>query len=279
MTGYTTREVAEILGLSSRQVRSYARSEFIDPGRGPRNHYRYSFRDVVLLRVVRDLLAADVPPRRVRAALAALRERLPAGRPLSSVRIATDGERVLVREAGMAWEVESGQLTIEFAVSDLAERAAPFARRRVEEPEGDPRALGADDWYNVGVDLEAVALEEAARAYRMALDSDPGHPQANVNLGRLLHEIGDVATAREHYRRALTAEPKNPVAAYNLGVALEDAGEVEAAIGLYRRAVRLDPARADAHFNLARIYEARGEREKAFRHLLRYRALVSGVGP
>lgn len=278
MTGYTTREVAEILGLSPRQVRSYARSEFIDPGRGPRNHYRYSFRDVVLLRVVRDLLAADVPPRRVRAALAALRDRLPAGRPLSSVKIATDGERVLVKEADVAWEIESGQLTIEFAVSDLAERAVPFARRRVDEPAA-ARALDADDWYNVGVDLEAVALEEAARAYRMALDADPEHPQANVNLGRLLHEIGEVATAREHYRRAMAAEPKNPVAAYNLGVALEDAGDLEGAIGLYRRAVRLDPERADAHFNLARIYEGRGEREKAFRHLLRYRALVSGVGP
>lgn len=277
MTGYTTREVAEILGLSPRQVRSYARSDFIDPERGPRNEYRFSFRDVVLLRVVRDLLTADVPPRRVRAALAALRERLPAGRTLSSVRIATDGERVVVKEADVTWEVESGQLTIDFAVSELAERAAPFARRQVEAPD-EARSLSADDWYNVGVDLEAVALEEAARAYRMALQSDPDHPQANVNLGRLLHEAGDVAAAREHYRRALASDPKNPVAAYNLGVALEDAGDVLGAIGLYRRAVRLDPVRADAHYNLARIYEGRGQKDKAFRHWLRYRALVKGGG-
>ena len=274
MTGYTTREVAEILGLTPRRIRSYARSEFIEPARDSRGHYRYSFRDVVLLRVVRDLLDADVPPRRVHAALAALRERLPAGRPLSSVRLVTDGTRVLVKEEGAAWEAESGQLTIDFAVSELAERAAPFARRRIEEPERGPRALDADDWYNVGVDLEAVTLEEAARAYRMALEADPDHPQANVNLGRLLHEKGEVAAAREHYRRALASDPKNPVAVYNLGVALEDDGDVEGAIGLYLRAVRLDPARADAHFNLARIYEGRGERDKAFRHLLRYRALV-----
>lgn len=277
MTGYTTREVAEILGLSPRQVRSYARSDFIDPERGPRNEYRFSFRDVVLLRVVRDLLTAEVAPRRVRGALAALRERLPAGRSLSSVRIATDGERVVVKEADVTWEVESGQLTIDFAVSDLAERAAPFARRQVEAPD-EPRFLDADDWYNVGVDLEAVALEEAARAYRMALQSNPDHPQANVNLGRLLHEAGDVATARKHYRRALASDPRNPVAAYNLGVALEDAGDVEGAIGLYRRAVRLDPVRADAHYNLARIYEGRGEKDKAFRHWLRYRALVKSGG-
>lgn len=278
MTGYTTREVAEILSLSPRQVRSCARSGFLDPARDSRNHYRFSFRDVVLLRVVKELLDAELPPRRIRAALEALRDRLPAGRPLSSVRIATDGERVLVEDAGGTWDVETGQMVIDFAVSDLAAKAAPFARRHVDEPRTGPRDLDADDWYNVGVDLEAVALEEAVRAYRIALAADPDHPQANVNLGRLLHEIGDVATAREHYRRALATDPKNPVAAYNLGVALEDAGDVEEAIGLYLRAVRLDPARADAHYNLARIYEERGERDKAFRHYLRYQALVGGGG-
>ncbi|MBW3660573.1 MAG: tetratricopeptide repeat protein [Gemmatimonadetes bacterium] len=274
MTGYTTREVAEILGLSPRQVRTYARSGFLEPARGSRNEYRFSFRDIVLLRVIRDLLSAEVRPRRIHGALAKLRDRLPAGRPLSSLRIATDGERVLVESPWGTWEVESGQMVIDFAVAELAERAVPFARRRVEETGTGPRVLDADDWYNVGVDLEAVALEEAARAYRMALEVDPDHSPANVNLGRLLHETGDVMTAREHYRRALAADPCNPVAAYNLGVALEDAGDVEGAIGLYRRAVRLDPARADAHFNLARIYEGRGERDKAFRHYLRYQALA-----
>lgn len=278
MNGYTTREVAEILGLSPRQVRSYARSGFLEPARDSRNHYRFSFRDVVLMRVVRELLDADLPPRRIRAALATLRDRLPAGRPLSSVRIATDGERVLVEDEGGTWEVESGQMVIDFAVSELAARAAPFARRRVDRRGGGPRDLDADDWYNVGVDLEAVALEEAVRAYRMALAENPDHPQANVNVGRLLHEVGDVSGARVHYRRALAADPENAVAAYNLGVALEDAGDVEEAIGLYLRAIRLDPARADAHFNLARIYEGRGERDKAFRHYLRYQALIGGGG-
>lgn len=272
MTGYTTREVAEILGLTPRQVRAYARSELLEPDRGPGRAWRFSFRDVVLLRAIRDLRAARVPARRIHRALERLRERLPEGRPLSSVRIATDGERVLVADEETLWDPESGQVQIDFAVAELAERAIPFARGRVDEERG--HGLDADDWYNVGVDLEAVAAEEAARAYREALAVDPGHSRAHVNLGRLLHEAGDVRAAMEHYRRALSADPANPVAAYNLGVALEDGGDVEGAIGLYLRALRLDPARADAHFNLARLYERLGDERKALDHLARYRELA-----
>lgn len=272
MTGYTTREVAEILGLSVSRVRAYARSGLLSPARGPSREYRFSFRDVVLLRAIRDLRAARIPARRIHRALDRLRRILPEGRPLSSVRIATDGERILVREADGAWDPESDQLVIDFAVADVAEKAVPFARRAVRD--AGRGGLDADAWYNVGVDLEAVAVEEAMRAYGEALARDPGHARANINLGRLLHEAGDVAGAADRYRRAMATEPENAVAAYNLGVALEDRGDVEEAIGLYRRAVRLAPDHADAHYNLARLYEARGERMKALRHLLRYRRIA-----
>lgn len=274
MIGYSTREVAEILGLSPSQVRTYARTDLLTPARGPRRSYRFRFRDVVLLRAVRDLQAARVPPRKIRRALSRLRERLPEGRSLSSVRIATDGERVLVHDDGAVWDAESDQLVIDFPVSELADRAAPFARGTVREERDRDPALDADAWYNIGIDLEAVAVEEAARAYREALEADPGHARALINLGRLLHVEGDPAGAAALYRRALASEPENPVAAYDLAVALEDVGDVDGAIGLYCRAVRLEPGHADAHHNLARLYERTGNERKAFRHLLRYRSLV-----
>lgn len=278
MTGYTTREVAEILGLPPPRVRAWARSGLLDPSRDPRGHYRFSFRDLVLLKAIAGLLTGGLPPRRVRRALEELRRRLPEGRPLSSVRVSADGEAVVVRDVDAAWEVATGQLVLDFDVADLASTARPYARGTVAAEIERERALSADDWYNIGVDLEAVAIDEATRAYLEALAADPDHSRANVNLGRLLHERGRVEEAIERYRRALAREPENAVAAYNLAVALEDRGDADGAIGLYRRAVRLDPARADAHYNLARIYESRGEREKAFRHWVRYRALVSGSG-
>jgi tetratricopeptide (TPR) repeat protein len=278
MTGYTTRQVAEILGLPPWRVRRWARSGLLDPGRGPRGEYRFAFRDVVLLRAVRDLETADVPARRVRRALHELQGQLPVGRPLSSVHITADGDEVVVRDERGAWEPLSGQALLDFGVAELAARAEPFARGTVAAEIRSARRLSPDDWYNVGVDLEAVAVEEAENAYREAIAEDPDHAQANVNLGRILHEAGRVVEAEEHYRRALGRDPDNPVASYNLGVALEDKGDLEGAIGCYRRSVRIDPDRADAHFNLARLYERRGEPMKALRHMLEYRKLT-GVDP
>lgn len=273
MTGYTTREVAELIGVSGTSVRAWVRSGILDPGRGARGEYRFDFRDLVLLKAVRELLAAEVPLRSVRRSLASLRASLPAGRPLTSVRIVADGERVLVRDDRTVWEPESRQFRIDFEVGDLAERVAPIARRAAEERilAG---GLDADDWYDLGVDLEPVAPVEAASAYRRALELEPGHVEAHLNLGRLVHETGDAIAAAEHYRLALRAAPDSAIAAFNLGVALEDLGEEETAIELYGRAIALDPRHAEAHYNLARLHERAGRAEQALRHLSDYRRLV-----
>ena len=78
----------------------------------------------------------------------------------------------------------------------------------------------AEGWYERGCDLEEPAPAEARAAYRRALELAPEHPDAHVNLGRLLHEAGDPAAA--HYRSALAARAGDATAEFNLGVALED---------------------------------------------------------
>lgn len=272
MSGYTTREVAEVLGLPPSRIRAFARSALLEPPHESGREYRFSFRDIVLLRAVRDLLAADVPPRKIHRALERLRLQLPEGRPLSAVRIAADGDRIVVREDGAAWEPESQQLVLDFAVADLATRAAPFALKAADE-RARAEELDADGWFEIGYDLEAVAPVEAAMAYRTALEIDPGHVEANLNLGRLAHEEGDLVAAEMCYRRALASDAACVAALYNLGCALEDRGDVEGAIDAYRRAVRLQPSYAEAHFNLARIFEHTGRAAEALRHLADYRRL------
>ncbi len=270
--GYTTREVADVLGLPPSRIRSLARQGFLDPVSGPERGYRFTFRDIVLLRAVRDLLDADVSPRAIRAALEHLREQLPGGRPLSAVRIAADGDRVIVREAGAVWEPESQQFVLDFEVAELAARAAPYAIRAAEE-RARTEDLDADGWFDMGYDLEAVAPIEAAMAYRKALELDPGHVEANLNLGRLAHEEGDIAAAEMSYRRAIAADPRCAVAHYNLGVALQDRGDHEGAIDAYRMAIRVEPDYAEAHYNLARIFEALNRAPEALHHFARYRSL------
>jgi len=133
MKSYSTADVARLIALTPPQVRAYARAGFLRPARGPRNTYRFSFQDLVLLRAAKALRDGHVPGRRIRRALRGLAQTLPAGRALSEMRITADGNRVVVRDNGWIWQPDSGQMLFDLKVGKLARKAAPIARRHACE--------------------------------------------------------------------------------------------------------------------------------------------------
>lgn len=278
MKSYSTRDVARLLGLSPAQVRGQARAGFLAPERGPRRAYRFSFRDLVLLRTAKALADARIPGRRIHRALKRLVRQLPRGRSLSEVRITAEGDRVVVRDGNAAWNPESGQLVLDFSVAELATRAAPVARRVVRAARKAGVPLDAGQWFDLGRDLEAVAPAQAREAYQRTLALEPRHADARVNLGRLLQEQGEALEAVGQYLAALASDPAHPTAAFNLGTALEDLGRSGEAIPAYERALEADPDFADAHYNLALLYEKAGRKREAVRHLKAYRALAGSAG-
>jgi tetratricopeptide (TPR) repeat protein len=273
-SGYSTKDVAALLGLSAEQVRSYVRAGFLSPEQGPRGEYYFSFQDLILLRTAKGLLAARVPRRRVRLALQNLREQLPEDRALTGVRISAQGHHVVVRDGRDLWNPESGQAVFDFELSELAREASTLPLRTPETKPDEPD--GAEDWYDRGSELEEVSSEEAMAAYRQALEIDPGLADAHVNLGRLLHERGEAAEAERHYRLALAVRPEDATAVFNLGVALQDLDRLAEAAEAYEKALEIDRSLADAHYNLAGLYERLGQPEAAFRHLRTYRTLIQG---
>lgn len=267
--GYTSAEAARVLGVPPARVRSFVRAGFLTPRRGRGRRLVFSFQDLVVLRAARELVAQRLPARRVKRVLRRLRQQLPRGRSLAELRIRYEGGEVVARSDQQVWNPESGQLVLDFEVAELARVAAPLAPRLVARA-GDPAALGADDWYELGFELEATAPEEAASSYQQALEAEPGHADAHLNLGRLLHEDGRAADAERHYRAALAARPADSTATYNLGVSLQDQGELEQALTLYRQAVAHDPDLADAYFNMAGIHEELGNIAVAIQNLKTY---------
>lgn len=281
-SGYSTRDVAALLGIPVAQVRSYVRSGFLVPGQGPRGEYRFTFQDLILMRTAKGLVEARVPTRRIVLALRNLRDQLPEGRPITGVRISAQGHHVVVRDGREVWNPESGQALLDFEVSDLArdaasldsQRARRFAAPQIAEiAEAMPQADSAEEWFDRGAEIELDDPPAAEEAYRQALEIDPTMVDARLNLGRLLHEAGRTVEAEGHYRSALETRPDDPTALFNLGVALQDLGRPSEAVEIYEKALEIDPALADAHYNLAVIYEGLGRKKAAIRHLKSYKLL------
>jgi len=267
MNGYTTREVAELAGLSPDQVRRYIRRGLLEPGRGRRGEYRFDFPDLVLLRTARGLRDGQVPPRRAFAALLALKEKLGRTASLAALRIQAEGAHVVVRSEDALWDARSGQGHLDFTVRELAGDVADLRERRYAE---DPEALDSDDFFNLGVDLEAVDPGRSVDAYRRAIELDSDNVDAYVNLGRLLQGDGLLEEAGTLYRQALALRPDHQLGLFNLGTLYDEFDDLESPVACYRQAADV----ADAHYNLCRIFEIRGDEVAALRHLRRYRQLM-----
>lgn len=276
MQGYTTEEAARLVGLSVSQVRSYARAGFLEPERSLRGEPRFTFRDLVLLRAAKDLMAARIPAARIRRSLRRLKQQLPRGRALSELRLTAEGHDIVVRDGAVAWAPDSGQLVLDFSTAPLARRAAPLARRRAAEARAAADELDAEQWFELGLELEVSSPEEARDAYRRALELDPLNLDARVNLGRLLQEAGRHEEAAAHYRAVLDGHPDHAMACFNLAVALEDLGRSRDAIKAYEAAIAADRKMADAYYNLARLFVQAGKKAAALRCLSKYKLLTEG---
>jgi tetratricopeptide (TPR) repeat protein len=240
---------------------------------------RFSFEDLVLLRKAEGLVEQRIPARRVRDAIRKIRDGLPAGTSVHHVALSEEGRRVIADDGHRRWHPESGQIVFDFqgrAPDDAGATVTSLgnARAGVAPAAGQETPLTARDLFKRGCLLEATAPDEAGDAYRAALKLEPEFADAHVNLGRLLHEVGDVYAALVHYRAALSLRPGDATAAFNAGVALEDLGATVDAIAAYRRALECDARNPDAHYNLARLLEQDGKPDLAVRHLLLYRQLT-----
>lgn len=274
LTTYTTREVADLIGINSDQVRHYVRRKLIQPARGVRGEFRFSFQDVVLLRTAKGLLDANVSSRKAYRALVKLKEEKSQVQSLSAVRIYANGPNVVVRDDNQVWEVETGQTALDFAFQEVAANNIEELADEIPHGAAQESDFNSDEWYNLGLDLEEAEPDKAPQAYKEAIRLDPKNADAHVNLGRLYQLKGNLKYAKRHYELALTARPGYQLAFYNLGTVFDELDEIEKAADYYEKA----PGIPDAHYNLARIFELNGDEVSALRHIRQYRDLLDEEG-
>ena len=146
--GYSGARAAEIVGITYRQLDYWARTDLVRPSladaRGSGTQRRYSYRDLVRLKVVKSLLDAGVKLQTARKAIEYLRDDLGEQWETASLVLdgtnsvlARDGEALIdvVRQGqGVLNIVPLGSMVgeIDAAIVELAP-AEPAPRRRVAE--------------------------------------------------------------------------------------------------------------------------------------------------
>ena len=257
MNGYIRSDVLRMLRITARQLSGWEKAGLIAPAES------YSFFDLLQLKKLRDMRAKRVRPAVIRRSLEAMQKAV-AGmqNPLVEASTFLTGTRVAFRHHGTAEEPVTGQYVMDFNPPRVLS-----AKVKVLQP-----AETASEFFSRGVALEEdpATQIEAIEAYRKALELDPNHAAAHINLGTLFYNRQDYAKAEEHYRKAIDVDARYALAYFDLGNVLDETGRLQDAIRAYRQALLLAPTYADAHYNLALAYEKLKQPRKALGHWRSY---------
>lgn len=132
---YRSREVAQILGISRRQLQYWAQTDLVSPSaRSPGGHHRYTFQDLVALKAAKRLIDAGVSVQRLRTSVRALQRVLPTvQRPLAELVLVATGDIVLVLHGESAFEAVSGQEWV-FEVAQFQRELESWRRKPPHGP-------------------------------------------------------------------------------------------------------------------------------------------------
>ena len=267
MQEYSLADLKRLFGLPPALIRKLSEAGFIAPP-ASRGKSKYSFQDLLVLRVAGALKAAKISTAKIVDALEQIRTALPTGR-LPAIALAASGKDLVVREGAREWEA-SGQYAL-----PLIPKAAPAQVANLKPTPEVSAASLAHEHFQRGHLLEDSDVVAARAAYLAALSVQEDHLEARINLGRLMHLDGQLKEAERLYRQAKTS---SALLSFNLAILLEDLEREDEAVAAYREALAQDPLLHDAHFNLSRLHEKAERPREALRHLLAYRRHIERYG-
>jgi Flp pilus assembly protein TadD len=257
---FSRREFLRLLDITDKQLAYWEKAGIVSPRKAAGDDF-YDFRDLISLRTAKQLIQSGVSANRLRLALAALNQKLSkVEKPLTELRILSNGRDVIVDHEGAHLEPISGQFVLNFDTRELRDKVRVMPERN------------ANDWFALALQYESDPEThlQAIDAYRRVLAITPTHIEALINLGMLSYEQGDLENASACFLRAVTGDPNNAVAHFNLGSVLDELGHLEAARRHLRIAVRIDPNYPDAHYNLAFVCDKLGSAFEARQHWQHY---------
>jgi len=96
---YTRLEVLRMLGITERQLTGWEQHDLISKKQD------FAFSDLIALKALMKLRESKIPPKKIRAALAAVRKKVGGiSDPLTELKILTDGKTIRVEVSGQQME-------------------------------------------------------------------------------------------------------------------------------------------------------------------------------
>jgi hypothetical protein len=186
---------------------------------------------------------------------------------------------------------QSGQLTLDFHVERQPAKVLTLRRpptstpgrfglanpsRPAAERPGNDEAM-AEQYFGIGSSLDdgtAEKREEAAAAYRRALEIDPRLVPALINLANIHYTDDHLIEAMALYERAVVLEPDVFEGYFNLGNIHHDLGRYRAAEEYYLHALAVNPRYPEAHLYLAVALEKDSRSDEAKPHWRAYHTMA-----
>ena len=152
-----------------------------------------------------------------------------------------------------------------------AERAIDASSRAARlEP-----SLGPVQETRGRIDLLLGRPDEAAEAFRRALQAQPLSVEAQLGLAMALQRLGRTGEAAREYRRAVETQPGWWATHSHLGVFQLTTGDLEGALASFRTALSLSPDNTRAHENVGIALQQLGRHEEA---IVEFRSSI-GIRP
>jgi tetratricopeptide (TPR) repeat protein len=146
-----------------------------------------------------------------------------------------------------------------------AEEAAAAYRAALEKRPG-----SAMLWARLAQPLRAMGKsQEPLDAMLKAVQADPNQAENWCNLALLQSDLGDRKSAIDSFRKSIALDPEFAESRNGLGAVLAETGEVREAEAEFRAALSLRPAMAAAHGYLGYLLANRGEYGEAIPHFER----------
>ncbi len=119
--------------------------------------------------------------------------------------------------------------------------------------------------YEVGKAYLPTDLQKAIVAFETAIDTDPNHQDAHLELGIVYGQRGRLDVAKKHYEHAIRIDADYSEAHNNLGTVYAREAQWNQAIKHYQRALENPMYRwpDSAYYNLARALSEMGEYDEA----------------